>query len=328
MLEKNFEFRQFGRKRKSADRNQYAALGVIACCLLLAALFPIPAAAQSASQSALAPVQGAAYGTGMQTPLRYDGEQVLENAAALTVGASAFYDDNVQATNANRVADEALSLNANFAVQKQSSHLTFNFDYQPFFLIYRQTSGYDRLNHAANVNLAYRLSPRVILGLHDVFTFENGVLPSLSGQSLAGGPLPPNGLNQGIFPYTTRTLTNTGGAALTFVKSRRHSFTFSADYNQLELGSSSGSGGAGPLYNGLGVSAGLEYQYRITDHITFGVLRASTRTPHTRVGRPSATTSVPKLRVDTFHWDRVFPRRLLLPYLAAPNSFASLAPQR
>jgi hypothetical protein len=59
------------------------------------------------------------------------------------------------------------------------------------------------------------------------------------------------------------------GLDLTFVKSRRTSLTFSGGYNQRKFRSQT----AGqPLYNSNGASGGLTFQYRVTEHTSFGIL--------------------------------------------------------
>jgi len=269
MLAKNPKSRFRGVKGKAAARS-CESLKILVCLASFVALFPVYIMAQSATTSTLAPTQGASYGTGPQTPLRFEGEAGHENEAVLSVGAAAFYDDNVQATNAIRLADEAVSLSSHLGIEKQTSNLSFTFDYLPFFLIYRQISQLDRLNHSANTTLEYRLSPRFLLGLHDVFSYQNGVLPSITGTQIQSGPPPPTGLNQGIFSYTTRTLANVAGVDLTFAKSRRNSFTLSVGYDQRQYGNQTGA--IESLYNGLGGNAGFQYQYRATKHTTLGLL--------------------------------------------------------
>ncbi len=270
MLEKSPESRRLAVEGKVAPRSSPVSVGVLLYLGFFVAMFPLCLMGQSATTSTLAPTQGASYGTGPQTLLQFAGENENENKAVLSVGASAFYDDNVLSTNAIRVADEAVSLSSHLGIEKQTSNLAFTFDYLPFFMIYRQIDQYDRLNHSANSTLAYRLSPRFVLGLQDAFSYENGILPSITGQQIESGPPPPTGLNQGVFAYTTRTLSNTAGVALTFAKSRRNSFTFSVGYDQRRYGNPTVNLAA--LYNGLGANAGLQYQYRATKHATFGLL--------------------------------------------------------
>jgi hypothetical protein len=184
------------------------------------------------------------------------------------MGTSPLYDDNVLGTNSRRISDEALSFDSHLRITRQSEHLMASFDYMPFFVLYRKIDQYDRANHSANLNLAYRLTSRVIVGLHDTFSYENGIYPSLTEQQIMSGLASPTALNQIVVPYTTRALTNMAGLNLTFVKSRRTSLTLSGDYSQLKYGSQI----AGqPLYNGNGLSGGLQFQYRVTEHTSFGI---------------------------------------------------------
>lgn len=259
-----------GGVRKDTGRCELQTLWAWVSLAVLVALFPVCLAAQTTSQTSLAPSQGSAYGTGAQAPLRFEGQAADDNQISLSVGAAGFFDDNVLSNNSQRISDEGIAFSSHLGVQKQSSNLVFGFDYTPYFSLYRQTSQYDRLNHAANLSLAYRLSPRLVLGLHDAFSYQNGVFPSLSGQQILSGLTPPTGLNQGVYSYTTRNLLNVGGLDLTFVKSRRNSLTISAGYNISRYGNQTA--GAESLYDSRGANAGLQYQYRATEHTTIGVL--------------------------------------------------------
>jgi hypothetical protein len=185
------------------------------------------------------------------------------------MGTSALYDDSVLATNSHRLGDEAVSFDSHLGITKRSERLKASFDYMPFFVLYRRIDQYDRVNHVASLNLAYRLTSRVILGLHDSFSYENGMYQSLDRQQILSGLPSPTALNQMIIPYTTRALTNMSGLDLTFVKSRRTSLTLSGGYNQRKFGKQT----AGePLYNANGASGSLQFQYRVTEHTSFGIL--------------------------------------------------------
>jgi hypothetical protein len=269
MLKKNLDSRHGSKEGKLARGFWTEPLRSLISSLTFVALFPIGLAAQAASPTALVPAQAAVYGAGFQTPLRFEGEPVPANQVSLSTGVSTLYDDNVFATNSPRLGDEALSINSRLGITTQTQRLTASFSYMPFFLLYRQFDQYDRLNHAANLSLVYRLTSRVMLALYDTSSYQNGVYPSLAGQQIMSGPASPTALNQMIIPYTTRVLSNTAGLDLTFVKSRRTSLTLSGSYNQLKYGSQT----AGqPLYNGNGASAGLTFQYRVTEHTSFGIL--------------------------------------------------------
>jgi hypothetical protein len=72
-----------------------------------------------------------------------------------------------------------------------------------------------------------------------------------------------------IIPYTTRVLSNMPGLDLTFVKSRRTSLALSGAYDQRKFGKQT----AGQrLYSSYGASGSLQFQYRVTEHTSFGIL--------------------------------------------------------
>jgi hypothetical protein len=245
-------------------------LWVFIFSLTFIALFPIGAAGQAAAPGATAPAQAGVLGTGAQTPLRFAGESVPENQASLSFGTSAFYDDNVLSTGTQRLGDEAVSFNSRLGISRRTEHVTINFDYMPFFMLYRQIDQFDRLNHTANLGLTFQLTSRFSLGLHDTFSYQNGVYPALTGQQILSGPVSPTALNQMIFSPTTRTLSNMSGLDLMFIKSRRTSLTLSGGYDQRKFGNQGAAGQ--PLYNDTGVSGSLQYQYRVTENTSFGFL--------------------------------------------------------
>jgi hypothetical protein len=269
MLEDNLKSARLGKERKRAPRLCRAPLWTSILSAAILALLPVGTAAQTASTTT-PQTQIPGFGSNAQTPLRLAGETGPENLVSLSLGTSAFFDDNVLANNADRMSDEALAFTSHLGVSRRTQRLAINFDYKPFFLLYRKTDRYDRLNHAADLSLVYQLNSRFSLGVHDSFSYVNGVLPSLSGQQILAGPTSPTSLNLGIYSYTTRTLSNTSGLDLTFTKSRRTSLTFSAGYNQLKFGNQAGA--TQSLYSSDGVSAGLQYQYRVSYHTSLGLV--------------------------------------------------------
>jgi hypothetical protein len=225
-------------------------------------LLPVGLEAQTAAPAL-------AYGNGVQIPLRYAGEAAPGNQLALSMGASTFYDDDVLQRNSQRLSDEAVSFESHLTLSRQTENLTISFDYLPYFVLYRQNNQFDRLNHTADLNLTYRLSSHFNLGLYDTFSYQNGIFQSLTGQQIMSGLGSPTTLNQTILPYTIRTLSNSSGLDLMYVKSHRTSLALTGGYNQQKFGNQV----AGqPLYNSWGISGGFQYQYLLTEHSSFGLL--------------------------------------------------------
>jgi hypothetical protein len=269
MLKKNLDLERGSEDGRSAARFWTEALRTLISSLAFITLFPAGLAAQAVSPTAMATPQATVYGSGVQSPLQFAGESAPVNQVSFSMGTSVLYDDNVFAIGSHGVGDEEFSFDSNIGISRQTERLTASFTYTPFFLFYRTFDQFDRLNHAGNLNLGYRLTSRVILGLHDSASYQTGNYASLTEQQLLSGPSSPTALNQVIIPYTTRTLSNMAGLDLTFAKSQRTSFTLSADYNQSKFGQQT----AGQrLYNGNGLSGGLTFQYRVTAHTSFGIL--------------------------------------------------------
>ena len=211
-----------------------------------------------------------AYGSAVPTPLMFQNEVRPTNEVSFGLGISSLYDDNVLGMNNDRIKDEALSFNSQLGISRKTPNVLIDFNYQPFFMLYRQYDQLDRLNHAASLNMNFRVGSRFLLGMHDTFSYQNGVYPALTGQqAVAGAPLP-TALNSFAYSPTLRSLTNTPGVDLTFVKGSRTSLTLSGNFNQRRFASQVGAGE--PLYNDTAVSGGVQYQYRMTIHTTFGFL--------------------------------------------------------
>jgi hypothetical protein len=264
-LSQNVELKS-GNKCHSLKEKLRASISLVVFVMLL----PVGLGAQTASPAPPPPAQPSVYGSGVQTPLRYAGEVAPVNQLALSMGVSTFYNDNILQSNLQRLSDEAVSFESHLALSRQTENLTITFDYLPYFLLYRQVTQFDRLNHNAGLNLTYRVSSHFNLGLHDNFSYQNGVFQSLTGQQIMSGLGSPTALNQTVFPYTIRTLSNSSGLDLTYVKSQRTSLTLMGGYNQQKFGNQGVAGQ--PLYNSRGESGGLQYQYRVTEHTSFGLL--------------------------------------------------------
>ena len=233
--------------------------------------FSVALAAQVASPTAGATPQATVYGSGFQIPLEFEGERAPANQVSLGVGVTSLFDDNVLGTNNDRVSDEALSFSPRLAVERQTKRLTLSFSYDPFFILYRQLTAYDRTNHAGNLSLTYRLSSRFALGLQDSLSYQNGLYPTLTDQPILSGPPSPSGPNGIIIPYTVRTLTDTSGLYLTFMKSRRTSVALTGGYTRMQYGTGSQSPTA-RLYNSTGLSGGVTFQHYVTQHTSLGLL--------------------------------------------------------
>lgn len=239
--------------------------------LAIIVLLPLALAAQISSPTVTGTPQATVYGSGYQVPLEFEGERAPADQVSLSMGVSTLYDDNVLGSNSERLADEALSFDARLGIERRTKRLTLSLGYVPFFLLYRQTTSYDRVNHAANLRLSYRLSPHFVVGLQETLDYQNGIYPTLSEQPILSGPPSPTGLNGIIIPYSIRTLTDISGLYLSFLKSRRTSITLTGGYNQSKYGRAQQNPNL-PLYNGNGLSGGLTLQHYINAHTSVGVL--------------------------------------------------------
>ena len=265
MQQKNLHSERESEERKCACRLWGEPLRTLILPLIFVAFLPASLMAQASAQ---API----FGNPTQTPLLFQGEPVPVNQASFSIRATTFYDDNVLSNNSERLSDEALSISPDLGITKRSERLGVSFDYSPFLVLYRHISQYDVANHAANLNLDYKLTSRVTVGLHDTFSYQNGVFPTPSGQQLESGLTSLSALNQLIVPYTARVLSNSAGLHLAFAKSQRTSLTLFGDYNQRKLSTFWARTLDQTLYNTYEWSGGLQFQYRMDAHTSFGIL--------------------------------------------------------
>ena len=197
----------YGKHRaQSSEAGPYALLSSLA----FIALLPITVVAQGQGPAPTPGVNAPAvvYGGAVQAPLLFEGERVPNNQGGLSFGATSFYDDNVFQLNTHRDADEGLALNTRLDITRQSDRLAASFDYAPFFTIYRQLSQFDRVNHASDLNLVYKLTSRVALGVNNNFIYAEGSYPLLDQLPLLSGPPSPTASSPQILAYSTRTLSD------------------------------------------------------------------------------------------------------------------------
>ena len=269
MLEINFESGLLGGDRKFAGRCVRETLRALNICMALVVLFPVGLAAQTTSSGAISTERGMGYGTSVRNPLQFAGESQPENVVSLSFGASGLYDDNVLSVNSQRLGDEALSLSPHLSAARQSRNLVLDFNYTPYFLLYRQFSKFDRLNQSANLGLEFRVSPRFVVGVSETFGYRYGAYPSLNGADISSGPISPTDLNGLISPFTTRTLSNSSGLELTFVKSSRTSVTLSGGYNLSDYANDGGA--TASLYDSKGGYGSVKFNYLPSKHTSLSL---------------------------------------------------------
>jgi hypothetical protein len=278
MLNKNFRSDSGSEHGKRTGRFWTAQLRGVFSSLAFVALFPAALAAQFTTSIQQTTPQAAVYGSGVQTPLLFEGETVPVNQVFLSMGVLGFYDDNVFGRNSQRVGDEAISLNPRFGITKQSDRLKITFDYMPAFILYRQLSQFDRTNHYSDLSLTYRLTSHITADVHDNFSYQEGDYPFLSTTPILSGPSSPTSPTQQILAYASRMLTNSAGLDLTFAKTRRTLFILSGGYNLLKYESQVV---GQPLYNGIGLNGSLLIEHFVTERTKFGLLLLHQDTTYT-----------------------------------------------
>ncbi len=238
--------------------------------LVILALLPGAAWAQSTGSVETAPPTTPPYGGGELPPLQYAGPSSPKNFVSLDLNAETAYDDNVFTNNALRLGDAVFSIAPHLLWSETRKALSFSLDYLPDVEIYGQIQGRNQLNHALQFDLNYRVNPHLGLRVRDSSYYRNDVfMPRLSGGLLSRQGAPTS-LNDSVFAPLARVFGNNSRVDVVYEKTRRTWFTLFGDVLQREFLHESS--GAGTLLNTHGWSSGSQFIHRFTAKTTFGTV--------------------------------------------------------
>jgi hypothetical protein len=211
------------------------------------------------------------FGNGVQPQLSYAGTVAPTNLMSFSLSTETGYDSNIGNLGQQPVGGAFMSLGPRIGLVRQGEHLTVDLDYYPRYLFYPGRDQYDNLNQVLTLDVRYRVDPRVTLQVRDSFRSQSGNFqPGLATSSSIPGLGPPTTLNQTVYTGFVPQQDNAVRVDAIYQMSGRTSFTLFGGFDQLHF---KGQPAAGqPLYNTRTTSGGLQYAYRLSEHVTLGAL--------------------------------------------------------
>ena len=199
----------------------------------------------------------------------YAGEPSTNAGYNLQVGSGVSYDSNIFNDNANRKGDAVFREEALFNLWEQKPRWDFGFQYNPTFLFYSTTSGFNAFNQDLAANGTFRLTRRFSFAWSEGFYDMTGLFQAASNQFvLVPVGVPPN-LNSTPLTPLTRSLSNEVDAHIQYQASRRGMFDLMGAY-ALQNFQGAGSVSAVGLFNTKNASGGARYEYRLEQHFSLG----------------------------------------------------------
>lgn len=194
---------------------------LIAISLLCASVW----AQVDTSSAAVAATGTGGSSTGMLMPAPISGEGYAMGFSSETranylrgglVFSSAYDTDATIGVAGQPVSDVSYSVWPTISLDQTRSRFHWVFNYSPGFTFYQKTGGLNQADQNLGVNLSYRLSPHVILGLRDSFRKTSNVLNQPNQdftQPVSGSVFVPN---ESVIAPLADVLSNTANASLTY----------------------------------------------------------------------------------------------------------------
>lgn len=208
------------------------------------------------------------FGGGAEPQLTYAGGGAAPNLLLLGMDTSIGYCDNVIGSTIP-VGDSYITIGPHFALDEQRRNFTLQLTYSPYFQMFQHIKQYNTVSHVFAADSTYQFDPSFSLHIRDSFSYLTGTFQPPSGTPFIPGLGPPTSLNQTIITPIAPELTNNTRVDAIYHKSTRTSFTIFGSYNRLDFLGESGTGGN--FFNTREVDAGMQYNYRVTNHTTVGL---------------------------------------------------------
>ena len=212
----------------------------------------------------------APYGNGVQPIPTYAGAAGPSNVLLLSVNSVTSYDSNVFGISQLRLGDELLGLGPRLALFEQRDRLGVEIDYQPYFQFYQHLTQYDRVDQALAASVTYALGTHWSVRARDAFTDQTGAYQTESSQALVPGLGSPTALNNDIYMPLAAERANDSRLDLIYRRSSRTSLSLFGGYDQRSI--TNQPAGVGSLLDTTGVTGGMQYTYRLSNHATFGTV--------------------------------------------------------
>lgn len=240
----------------------YAAL-LLALAMSGVAGDPEPAGSSSAAEPKL-------FGNGEKPRADYAGRTYPRNVLSLSLSQETAYDDNVFNDNALRRGDVVFGFGGRLAFRQERKRFTFAADYQPDFLVYRETSVRNAVNHGLQLDLDYQVSPRFSVRLRDSAYHSFGMFHPRSSESFLPEMGLPTMLNDTLFTPLVTTFENNLRLDAVYQMSRRTSFNFFGGMMERDFGKEPRNGR--DLKDNRGLNAGFQHRYRLGRSNAIGTL--------------------------------------------------------
>lgn len=239
--------------------------------MLAALVVPVGLRAQGGASVGSANSSAMPYGGGQQASLSYAGQEAPSNVLLLSAGSETSYDSNVLGGRGPAaVGDSLFALGPHVSVLHQGLRFGVEVDYQPYFQFYQRMTQYDRVNQALSVDTKLALSSHWALRLRDSFMSQTGLYQPLLGSSFVDNLGFPTRLNTSVYVPSALQRDNDARFDVTYQRSASASVSFFGGYGQLDFLGQPLSGQQ--LLNTKSETAGGEYTYRLSEHVTLGAL--------------------------------------------------------
>jgi len=210
----------------------------------------------------------ATFGSGAEPQLNYAGEVTPPNLLLLGTDTSIGYCDNVIGSTIP-VGDSYITIGPHVALDEQRKNFTLQMNYSPYFQMFQHLKQYNTVSHLFSADGTYRFATSFSIHIRDSFSYLTGTFQPPSAPGFIPGLGPPTSLNQAIVTPIAPEITNNSRVDAIYQKSTRTSFTVFGSYNRLDYLGAAGTGGN--FFNTREVDAGMEYNYRVTNHTTMGL---------------------------------------------------------
>jgi len=206
------------------------------------------------------------FGNGEQPVLRFAGENGPQNLFTFSLFDDTGYDDNLFATNINKIGAFFTSVGPRVSFLTSRKHMTFDFDYAPSFEIFKQNSARDAVNQILALDVAAEMSPRFQLRMRESASELYYGLFGGNGEQLVPGLGPPGGSVPYFINPGSRTIDSASRVDLVFNKSARTSIDVFGGYSLMDIKNP----GVNITYGNVrSPNAGWSYSYRVSARGSF-----------------------------------------------------------
>jgi hypothetical protein len=214
-----------------------------------------------------APVAGPTpFGNGEQPVLRFAGDNGPQNQFSFNLSDDTGYDDNVFGTDYFRKRDFYTSVGPRVTFVTARKRVTFDFDYVPFFRIFKRYSGYDSMNQTLTLDAAAKISSRFQLRVRESGAELYYGLFGGNGEQVLSGLGPPGGTVPYFVNPDSRNIISTSRIDIIFNKSARTSIDVFGGFTTLNVKNLGTTGTYADLQS---PSGGLSYSYRLSPRGSF-----------------------------------------------------------